>query len=229
MIDVVVAVAWLVVGAAVGVIEGRHGHWHKAWVVSAILGPFAIPLALQHRHGAQPQPSVLSRGRARRGPIDLLIGLDGSESSMSAASLALRLFGPRVRRVTLATVLDVDTAAPHADDALYPEPWPEERAAREQLESAAAALAIEAGDKPGSVILAGDPADALEQLRDGRRLRGDRRRVPGQGSVEAAARQLRVQACLPDERPGVAHPRRAGDLSAERISRIRACRYPVAP
>lgn len=163
MVYVIVAVVWLVVGAAVGVIEGRHGHWHKAWVVSAILGPFAVPLALQHRHDAPPRPTVLSRGRARRGPIDLLIGFDGSESSMSAASLALRLFGPRVRRVTLATVLDVDTAAPHADSVLYPEPWPEERAAREQLESAAAALEIEAGDKPGSVILAGDPADALER------------------------------------------------------------------
>jgi hypothetical protein len=38
------------------------------------------------------------------GPVDLLLGFDGSSSPMDAAKLALGLFGPRVPRVTLATV-----------------------------------------------------------------------------------------------------------------------------
>ena len=60
----VVVAAWLIVGAAVGVVGARHGHWRWAWVVSAIFGPFAIPLALQ-RHAAMADPVVLARGRPR--------------------------------------------------------------------------------------------------------------------------------------------------------------------
>ena len=163
MVYVAVAVAWLVVGAAVGVVEARHGHWRHSWVVSAILGPFALALALERRRLTPPSPAVLTAGRARRGPVDLLLGFDGSATSMEAAALAIGLFGPRVRRVTLATVLDVDTAAPHTDSALYAEPWPEEQAARHDLDTAVSALEESLGIKPGSVILAGAPADALER------------------------------------------------------------------
>lgn len=163
MAYVLLLVAWLLVGGIVGVIEARHGAWHRAWVVSAIFGPFAIALAVQRRHQPRPHAAVLAPGRAGRGPVDLLIGLDGSEGSMSAASLALWLFGPRIRRVTLATVLDVDTAAPHAEDVLYPEPWPEEETARAQLDVAVESLHRSTGVQAGSVILAGEPADALEQ------------------------------------------------------------------
>jgi len=163
MVYVAVVVAWLVVGAAVGVVEARHGHWRHGWVASAVLGPFAIALALERRHLPPPSPTVLTSGRARRGPVDLLVGFDGSESSMDAAALAIGLFGPLVRRVTLATVLDVDTAAPHADSTLYPEPWPEEQAARDKLDGAVSSLEADFGVKAGSVILAGAPADALER------------------------------------------------------------------
>lgn len=160
---VAIPVAWLTVGAVVGVVEARHGGWHRGWVVAAIFGPLAIPLALQRRRQARPRPAVLTSGRARQGPVDLLIGIDGSPGSIAAASLAVRLFGPRVRRVMLATALDLDTAMPHREGGLYPEPWPEEEAARTHLDSAAAALQHECEVTPGSVVLAGEPADALEQ------------------------------------------------------------------
>jgi nucleotide-binding universal stress UspA family protein len=163
MVYVAVAVVWLVVGAAVGLLEARHGHWRHSWVVSAILGPFALALAIERRQLTPPSPTVLTTGRARRGPVDLLLGFDGSTSSMEAAALAIGLFGPRLRRVTLATVLDVDTAAPHADSTLYPEPWPEEQAARHDLDTAVSSLEADLGIKAGSVILAGAPADALER------------------------------------------------------------------
>jgi nucleotide-binding universal stress UspA family protein len=158
----VIVAAWLMVGAAVGVVEARRGYWRLAWVVSAMLGPFAIPLALQRRRLAMPDPVVLARGRTRRGRVDVLVGFDGSSDSIAAAELAIGLFGPRVRRVTLATVLDIDTAAPHADSRLYPQPWPEERQARELLDAAAVTLRASSGHEAGQVVLAGDPADALE-------------------------------------------------------------------
>jgi nucleotide-binding universal stress UspA family protein len=163
MVYVVVAVAWLAVGAAVGVVDARHGHWRHSWVVSAILGPFAVALAWERRHLVPPPPTVLTTGRARRGPVDLLLGFDGSSSSMDAAVLAIGLFGPRVHRVTLAAVLDVDTAAPHGDSVLHPAPWPEEEVARDALARAVSLLDAEFGIEAGSVILAGTPADALER------------------------------------------------------------------
>ena len=163
MTYVVIAVAWVAVGAAVGVIEARHGSWHRGWLVSAIFGPFSVPLALHRWRAERPLPTVLTTGRVQRGPVDLLIGMDGSEASLSAALLAVRLFGSRVRRVTLAAVLDVDTAEPHADNVLHPKPWPEELLARANLELAAAALKEHLVQSPGSVILAGAPGDALER------------------------------------------------------------------
>jgi len=163
MVYVAVVVAWLAVGAAVGVVDARRGHWRHSWVVSAILGPFAVALAWERRHLAPPSPTVLTKGRARRGPVDLLLGFDGSPSSMEAAVLAIGLFGPRARKVMLATVLDVDTAAPHADSELYPVPWPEEQAARDHLDTAVSSLEADFGIEAGSVILAGAPADALER------------------------------------------------------------------
>jgi nucleotide-binding universal stress UspA family protein len=162
MTVIVIAVLWLGIGAAVGVVQARHGHWRKAWAVSALIGPFAVPLALRGRHIAAPDPVVLARGRARRGRVDVLVGVDGSRESVAAATVAVGLLGQRVGRVTLAMVLDVDTAAPHADSLLYPEPWPEERIAREQLGAARAALRSSTGHDAGTVVLAGEPADALE-------------------------------------------------------------------
>src|SRR5690606_10680254 len=94
---------------------------------------------------------------------DLLIGIDGSRASLAAAETAVRLFGPRVRRVTLATVLDIETATPHGDSLLNPEPWPEEVAARDGLAAAVASLKAATGYEAGSVLLAGPPADALER------------------------------------------------------------------
>lgn len=132
-------------------------------LVSAIFGPFAVALAWGRRDLEPPSPTMLTPGRARRGPVDLLLGFDGSSSAMDAAVIAIGLFGPRVRRVTLATVLDVDTAAPHADSLLYPVPWPEEEAARDGLAEAVASLEADFGITAASVILAGAPADALER------------------------------------------------------------------
>jgi nucleotide-binding universal stress UspA family protein len=145
------------------VLDARHGHWRHSWVVSAILGPFAIGLALARRHVRQPSPTVVTMGLARRGPVDLLVGFDGSAGSMNAAAMAVGLFGPRVRRVTLATVLDVDTAAPHTNSTFHPGPWPEEQAARDDLDAAVSSLEADFGIKAGSVILPGAPAEALER------------------------------------------------------------------
>lgn len=163
MVAVAVVAAWLAVGALVGVFEARRGYWRRGCVVSAVFGPFAIPLALAaHRRQAEmAAPVVLTRGRARCGRLDVLAGIDWSADSLAAATVAAQLLGTRLRRLTLATVLDYDTAAPHDDSVLHPEPWPEETAARAALEQAGGDVRARAGVEPDSVLLAGDPADAL--------------------------------------------------------------------
>ena len=210
----VVVVGWLAVGALVGVVDARHGGWKYSWVVDALFGPFAIPVVIQRRHQAPPEPTVVASSRARRGPVDLLIGFDGSESSMSAASAALDLFGPMVRRVTLATVLDVDAARLHTADVLNPLPWPEEEAARAQLEAAATSLRQRSGVGPGSVLLAGEPADALEQyaiaegyevIVIGCRGKGLTKLVLGSCASKLAS-GTKVPALLIPTTPGIAEP-----------------------
>jgi nucleotide-binding universal stress UspA family protein len=166
-------------------------------VVSAILGPFAIPLAVDRRRVEPPAPLVLQGGRARTGPIDVRVGVDGSARSTEAAEVALALLGPRVRRVTLASVLDFGATTPPASSELFPDPYPEDVAARELLGAVAGVVRTSTGIEPGTVVLAGDPADALERhaleegydvLVVGCRGRGLSKRLLGSCAAKMAAK-----------------------------------------
>lgn len=165
MILLLVVVVWLAVGAVAGLVDARRGHWRWAWLVAALLGPFAIPLSLAARQReASIVPSVVSGGTAREGgSLSVLVGVDGSPAALAAAEAGLAVLGPRVHRVVVATVLDYDTAEPHGESVLYPAEWDEERVARHLLEAASARLRAVSGHDPGSVILAGRPAEALRR------------------------------------------------------------------
>ena len=164
MTVIVVVLAWLAFGAAVGLIQGRRGHWHKSWVLSALLGPLAIPYGQQaHRRAASMPPVTLDVGQHRAGGLSVLVGVDGSDSSQDAALTAAKLFADRIGRLTLATVLDFDTAASTDGDPLYPEKdWPERIQAKAELAALADDLEAAHGLRPHTVLLAGDPSRALE-------------------------------------------------------------------
>ena len=163
MLTVLVIVCWLLLGAAVGIVEARHGHWRRGWVVFAPLGPFAIPFAraVRRRERAVDVPMVLSRGRLGPGTFDVLVGIDGSCASTTAATEVARLFGTRLNRLTLAAVLDYETALPHDDAVLDREPWDEETTARAALERTADELVGLGCVMPERVLLAGNPPDTL--------------------------------------------------------------------
>jgi nucleotide-binding universal stress UspA family protein len=135
-------------------------------MLSALEGPFAIPLALaaRRRERELQPPVVLAPGRAGPGALDVLVGIDGSPDAVNAAVVAARLFGSRVHRITLAAVVDYDTAiAMREPSGLHPPPFWEEEAARSWLAQATRALGESARIEPRIVLLAGNPADALDR------------------------------------------------------------------
>jgi nucleotide-binding universal stress UspA family protein len=164
MVVLAVLGAWLATGALVGYIQGRRGHWRRGWLASAAFGPLAIPLAIQANH-AEPTiaPHQLDPGERGPGRLSVLVGVDGSDASHKAARTITELFPDRIARLTLASVLDFDTAAsPEHDPGRTVEDWPE----RVEAKAALASLANELQDltdlRPGTLLLAGNPSSALE-------------------------------------------------------------------
>jgi nucleotide-binding universal stress UspA family protein len=151
-----VALGWVLFGSVLAFAMARRGHaafgW---WVVGVVLGPLAIPSALATIRREEPgAPRVVESGRSAEGPVDVVVGIDGSPGSEAAASAVAELFGPRLGRLTLATVLDFEAATSTRT-------WQSEDQARAALADLSARVA---DIEPGSVLLSGSPADALGRL-----------------------------------------------------------------
>lgn len=109
-----VAGAWMAIGLTVALILGRRGHDPFTWlVVGTVLGPLGAVLALDsvlHDEGLRPKRLVTVPRPvvARDQAIDVLAGIDGSAHALEALDAALELVGPRLGRLTLATVIPFD-------------------------------------------------------------------------------------------------------------------------
>jgi nucleotide-binding universal stress UspA family protein len=153
----IIGALWIVIGVSASIVMGRRGYSPFAWLLlGSILGPLVIPLAVGTIRGAREDPTVLphpfreSVGGA--GTVDLLVGIDGSVHSEDALRAALALFGNRIGRLTLADVIDYDSAM----SGRFPRDT--ERLAIEGLEGLAASVGAIA---PDTVLLVGQPAEAL--------------------------------------------------------------------
>jgi nucleotide-binding universal stress UspA family protein len=149
----VIGVTWVVIGATLSVLMGRRGFDAYAWLVlGTILGPLALVLAVYAMlNETKTEPEVLAQSPRLGGPIDVLVGFDGSTESRTAVRIAADLFGSRVGRLTLAR------AVPHNCG------WDIEREARASLRSAAEELAPR---EVGLELIHGRPDDALTVLAD---------------------------------------------------------------
>jgi nucleotide-binding universal stress UspA family protein len=150
-----VVLVWLLIGIVASVVMARRGHDLRRWgALGALWGPLVIPLAVStHNRSRSARGGVVHAGATGPGPIYVLAGVDGSADSEAAAVSAVQLLGTRLGRLTLATVVDYDTAeaaATHARPALA--------AAHEMLDDACEA--VRHAD-PDTVVLTGRPADAL--------------------------------------------------------------------
>lgn len=144
----VMAISWLAVGLTLSLVMGRRGHDPFTWLVlGTLFGPLGAIFALAaNDEGLRPE-LVAQRQSSGPGPIDVLIGVDGSPESRAALLAVTELLGPRLGRLTLATVIPYDSG------------FDRQRAARSALEQAGDAL----GGGPRLEVLHGRPAPVLLQ------------------------------------------------------------------
>lgn len=149
-----VFVTWAAIGIVCAVIMGRRGHAPFSWLIlGTVLGPLVVPLALSRGRQARQLPPPATP-TSWQGPVDVLVGIDGSPESIAAATVVARLLGERIGRFTLAAVVDYDTA-------LGGEAFPAHQAVTADLERAAEAVGHLLSRTPETVVLAGKPADTL--------------------------------------------------------------------
>lgn len=105
-----VVAAWSAIGVVLSIVMGRRGHNGFGWLVmGALLGPLGIVMAIDAgRHDEQLGPRTVAERvpvTAGTGPIDVLIGYDGSFEADAAPQAVVDLLGDRLGRLTVATVI----------------------------------------------------------------------------------------------------------------------------
>lgn len=143
----VVAVAWVSIGLTLSLIMGRRGHDAFSWLIlGTLFGPLGAVFAVEARGEERVRPQVVAaRKSSGTGPIDVLVGLDGSPESRAALQAAVEMLGPRLGRLTLASVIPYDSG------------FDRQRTARATLEQQASL--VDGGAR--LELLHGRPASAL--------------------------------------------------------------------
>ena len=103
-------VTFACIGFVLAIVMGRLGHSPFAWgLLGLALGPIALLLALVEVRNECPWwTRLVASGDPGSGPVDVLIGIDGSPESAAATTAVLELLGDRVGRLTLVAVTEVD-------------------------------------------------------------------------------------------------------------------------
>jgi nucleotide-binding universal stress UspA family protein len=97
------------IGFVLAIVMGRLGHSPFAWgVLGLLLGPIALLLALVAARDERSSSWLVAGGIPGSGPVDVLVGIDGSPESAAATAAALDLLGGRVGRLTLVAVAEID-------------------------------------------------------------------------------------------------------------------------
>jgi nucleotide-binding universal stress UspA family protein len=157
---------WIGVGLLLALLMGRRGHDPFAWwLLGTTLGPLALPLAISAERHREDRVWPVRAGRPGQGPVDVLVGLDGSAEAAAALATVLDLLGPRLGRLTLATVTGLDASVEH-DRALARARAELERQGRlVQLRLSTRQHGPDDGRRvPALVLVAGRPAEALQRL-----------------------------------------------------------------
>ncbi len=185
---------WLTVGVTLAVLMGRRGHSPFEWfLIGAILGPIALPLAwgrINSEPVAPNRETVDVVPGPGTGPVDVLVGVDGSPESETALRTAVELLGRRIGRLTLVGVAEFDYGNPQVKA--------DTEHALETLQGMAASASVA---HLGITILSGKPSEALPEyaLREGyqllvvgRRGRGASKAILGSTAAQLASAPIPV-------------------------------------
>jgi hypothetical protein len=177
------------IGFVLAIVMGRLGHSPFAWgLLGLLLGPIALLLALVEVRNERPWwTRLVASGDPGSGPVDVLVGIDGSPESAAATTAALQLLGDRVGRLTLVAVTEVDdSTAGHRERARL----------REELERQAEAVRAWLQERDGSGQATQTVIPELRLAGGGSQRRGD---------VQRPAWQRGDQAGRPGQRAGADH------------------------
>jgi nucleotide-binding universal stress UspA family protein len=158
---------WIGIGLLLALVMGRHGHDSFAWwLLGPLLGPLALPLALSAERRQADRAQQLRIGVPGRGPVDVLVGLDGSPEAGAALLTVLDLLGPQLGRLTLAAVIDLDASVEHdrARDQARAELLGRADQIRMRLWSPSQDPDEHGRPFPDLILLPGQPAEALQRL-----------------------------------------------------------------
>jgi nucleotide-binding universal stress UspA family protein len=160
------AATWAGIGLLLALVMGRHGHdpfpW---WLLGTLLGPLALPLAIAAERRRGERAWLVRSGRPGRGPVDVLVGLDGSAEAAAALAAVLELLGPRLGRLTLATVIDLDASVEHDRAMARARAELERRGRLVQLRLSTGQHGPDDGRRvPALVLVTGHPAQVLPRL-----------------------------------------------------------------
>lgn len=152
----IIAALWVLIGVTASLVMGRRGHSAYTWLLlGAVFGPLVVPIGMTAVRAERRDPRAQARfvevGEQGSGTVNVLVGIDGSVQSAAALRAALELFADRIGRLTLAGVIDYDSA-------ISGRPWDTERLAVVELNRIAASVEV---PRPATVVLVGNPAAAL--------------------------------------------------------------------
>lgn len=153
---IVVLVLWAASGVGTAIWLRRRGHDFVSWAaMGCVLGPFLVPLARIRAREERVDARVTSLGVPMPGDLSVLVGVDGSPESLHALEQAVALFGDRLGQLTVATVVDFETANEIKVDVL---PSAERDRVVDVLQTAVKRVAPL---EPETLILSGRPHVAL--------------------------------------------------------------------
>jgi nucleotide-binding universal stress UspA family protein len=161
-------VTFACIGFVLAIVMGRLGYSSFTWgALGLVLGPIALLLALLSVRSGRPSWSrLVAGGYPGSGPVDVLIGIDGSRDSAAAATAALDLLGDRVGRLALVAVTAIDDSVAGREEQarLQAELERQTQALQVAQRGRAQSGRAERTVMPALVMRSGRPAAVLDQM-----------------------------------------------------------------
>ena len=107
---VVALVLWALSGITAAWLFRRQGHNFGVYAILGIgFGPLIGIFLLSASRNQRAVVTTLRDGKPGDGWLDVLVGLDGTDTALSSTREVIELLGPAIRRLRLVSALDIET------------------------------------------------------------------------------------------------------------------------